>query len=98
MTDEPVPDPQLCPTVTVEQAATWLGLGRSSAYEAARRGELPVLRFGRLLRVPTAALRIMLGLDPAFPGTDAEEPAEPLSPRPRPADDPRVVPIRPGAA
>ncbi|MGD0880508.1 MAG: helix-turn-helix domain-containing protein [Acidimicrobiales bacterium] len=49
--------------MTVEQAGEFLGLGRSSAYEAARRGELPVLRFGRTLRVPTARLRVLLGID-----------------------------------
>ena len=58
----PIPDPVLCPTVSVEQAAQWVGLGRSAAYEAVRRGELPVLHFGRTLRVPTARLRQMLGL------------------------------------
>jgi excisionase family DNA binding protein len=59
-----IPDPAETPTVSVEQAGEWLGLGRSSAYEAARRGEIPTLRFGRSLRVPTARLRVLLGLDP----------------------------------
>jgi len=59
-----IPTPQERPTVTVEEAGEWLGLGRSSAYEAARRGELPTLRFGRTLRVPTARLRVLLGIDP----------------------------------
>jgi excisionase family DNA binding protein len=58
-----IPTPEEQPTVSVEEAGRWLGLGRSSAYEAARRGELPTLRFnGRTLRVPTARLRQMLGL------------------------------------
>jgi excisionase family DNA binding protein len=59
----PIPDPAICPTVSVEDAGVWLGLGRSSAYEAARRGEIPILRFGRTLRVPTARLRVLLGID-----------------------------------
>jgi excisionase family DNA binding protein len=63
----PIPDPAVCPTVSVEEAAKWVGLGRSAAYEAARRGELPVLRFGRSLRVPTALLRQMLGLKESEP-------------------------------
>ena len=50
------------PTMSVEQAGRLLGLGRSKAYEAARTGEIPVLKFGRALRVPTAALRQMLQL------------------------------------
>jgi excisionase family DNA binding protein len=37
-----------------------LGLSRNATYEAARRGEIPTIRFGRLIKVPTAALRRML--------------------------------------
>jgi excisionase family DNA binding protein len=59
-----IPSPEEQPTVTVEEAGRWCGLGRSAAYEAVRRGELPVLHFGRSLRVPTARLRVMLGIDP----------------------------------
>lgn len=40
-----------------------LGLGRSAVYDAARRGEIPTLRFGSRLVVPTAALRRMLAID-----------------------------------
>jgi excisionase family DNA binding protein len=58
--------------MTVEEAGQWLGLGRSAAYEAVRRGELPSLRFGRSLRVPTARLRVLLGLDPE---PEADSPA-----------------------
>lgn len=46
--------------MTVEEAAHALGIGRASAYEAARRGELPVLRIGRRLVVPVDALEAML--------------------------------------
>jgi hypothetical protein len=31
------------------------GLGRNGSYAAVERGEIPVIRFGRLLRVPAAA-------------------------------------------
>jgi excisionase family DNA binding protein len=62
-----IPTPEERPTVSVEEAAEWFGLGRSAAYVAVRRGELPSLRFGRSLRVPTAAARRMLGLDPETP-------------------------------
>ena len=41
-----------------------LGLSRNSAYEAVKRGEIPSLRIGSAIRVPTAALRQMLGLEP----------------------------------
>jgi len=50
--------------MTVEEAGDLLGLGRSSAYEAVRRGEIPTIRFGRLIRVPTASLRRLVGIDP----------------------------------
>jgi hypothetical protein len=66
-----IPTPEERPTVSVEEAGQWLGLGRSSAYEAARRGEIPTLRFNRTLRVPTARLRVLLGID-AEPESDAE--------------------------
>ncbi|MDP9363881.1 MAG: helix-turn-helix domain-containing protein [Chloroflexota bacterium] len=50
-------------TVTVEEAGRILGVGRGTAYEAARRGELPVLRLGRRLVVPVAALDRLLARD-----------------------------------
>jgi excisionase family DNA binding protein len=50
-------------TLSVPQAGQLLRLGRSQAYEAAARGEIPTLRFGRSLRVPKAKLRRMLGLE-----------------------------------
>lgn len=56
-TDHPV-------TMTIEDAAKLLGLSRSSAYRAARRGELPTLRFGRRLVVPTGRLLTLLGVAP----------------------------------
>jgi excisionase family DNA binding protein len=49
--------------LTVEHAGRLLGLGRSASYDAVRRGELPVLRFGRRLIVPTNAILRMLALE-----------------------------------
>lgn len=43
-------------TITIEQTAKLLGLGRTAAYDAARRGELPTRRLGRRLLVPVPAL------------------------------------------
>ena len=52
-------------TVTVEEAARTLGIGRSLAYELARRGELPgVLRLGRVFRVSVPALEKALAMEP----------------------------------
>jgi excisionase family DNA binding protein len=43
-------------TITIDQTAKLLGLGRTAAYDAARRGELPTRRLGRRLLVPVPAL------------------------------------------
>lgn len=53
---------ELPPTISVEQAAVVLGISRRSAYRAAAIGELPTLRLGRRLLVPTARLLELLGL------------------------------------
>jgi hypothetical protein len=44
-------------TLTVPEAGRrYFDLGRNASYEAARRGEIPTIRIGRLLRVPIVAL------------------------------------------
>lgn len=48
-------------TLSIEEVATLLGLGRSAAYEAARRGEIPTRRLGRRVIVPVPALLAWLG-------------------------------------
>lgn len=40
----------------VEEVAQILGIGRSTAFEMIARRELPVIRIGRLVRVPKSAL------------------------------------------
>ena len=40
-----------------------LGLSKNAAYEAARRGDIPIVRIGGSIRVLTAPLRRMLGLE-----------------------------------
>lgn len=47
-------------TYTVEEAAKLLGIGRTSAYQASRTGELPTIRVGRRLVVPVTALDRLL--------------------------------------
>jgi hypothetical protein len=42
-------------TYSIPQAGRMAGLSRNSSYAAAERGEIPTIRFGRLLRVPAAA-------------------------------------------
>lgn len=67
-------DPEV---LTVPEAALKLRISRGSAYEAARRGELPVVRIGRRLLVPKAALERMLaeagnkGMQPKGPQSGA---------------------------
>ena len=53
----------LPPTLTVEQTSELLGISRYAAYRAAATGELPVLRLGRRLLVPTPRLLAMLGVE-----------------------------------
>ena len=50
-------------TISVEDAAKLLGVSRGLAYEAARRGELPTIRLGRRLLVPTAQLLELVGAE-----------------------------------
>ena len=50
-------------TLTIEEAAQRLGIGRRLAYDAARRGELPVIRIGRRILVPVMALDAMLAVE-----------------------------------
>jgi len=48
-------------TLTVPEAGrVYFDLGRNASYEAARRGDIPTIRIGRLLRVPVVALERML--------------------------------------
>jgi excisionase family DNA binding protein len=58
-------------TITVDEAAAKLGIGRSAAYEAVRRGEIPHLRFGRRIQIPVARLAELLGVDPASMTSDS---------------------------
>ncbi len=48
-------------TLSVEEAGDVLGLSRASSYGAVSRGEIPTIRIGRRLLVPTARLRTLLG-------------------------------------
>jgi hypothetical protein len=38
----------------------YFGLGKNGSYDAVKRGEIPVIKIGRLLRVPVVALERML--------------------------------------
>ena len=45
---------------TIPEAGQLLGLSRSSAYDAARRGDIPTLRIGRRVLVPRERLEQLL--------------------------------------
>jgi hypothetical protein len=48
-------------TISVPEAGKrYFGLSRNGSYDAAARGDLPVIRIGRLLRCPVRALEAML--------------------------------------
>ena len=49
------------PVLTIEEAGALLRIARGSAYEAARRGDIPTIKIGRRLLVPRARLLAMLG-------------------------------------
>ena len=47
-------------TLSVPEAGRELGIGRNQAYEAVRRGEIPVIKIGKRLIVPRAAFERLL--------------------------------------
>ncbi len=47
-------------TMTVEEAARTLGIGRNAAYQAAKTGEIPTIRIGKRILVPRVKLELML--------------------------------------
>ena len=60
-----IPDPASRPVVSAEEAFAELGIDRTTGYRAIRDGTFPleVIRVGRLIRVPTTALRELLGFN-----------------------------------
>ncbi len=56
-----------CGTMTIVEAGKRLGIGRSGAYEAAHRGEIPTIKIGRRLLVPVVALNRLLNGDQQNP-------------------------------
>lgn len=51
------------PTASVQDAARVLNIGRNNAYDSVRRGEIPVIEFGKRKLVPTAWLRRVLQIN-----------------------------------
>ncbi|MDO8671921.1 MAG: helix-turn-helix domain-containing protein [Dehalococcoidia bacterium] len=55
-------------TLTVDEAAKLLGIGRQLAYDRVKTGEIPAIKMGRRLLVPRRALEKLLD-GPQRPGT-----------------------------
>ena len=47
-------------TLSVEEAAKLLGIGRNLCYDRVKTGEIPVIKIGRRLLVPRSALEKLL--------------------------------------
>jgi excisionase family DNA binding protein len=63
------------PTIPVNVAAEMLGISRASAFRAVHRGQLPSIRLGRRIVIPTAELRVLLRVHAA---EDSPDPVIPL--------------------
>lgn len=50
--------------IDVPNAAQLLGVSRTAAYEAARKGDIPSLRVGRRILIPVERLKALLGVGP----------------------------------
>lgn len=58
----PIPLASERPFLDVRETAKVMGKSEDATYRAIARGDIPSIRVGRTLRVPTAALRRMAGL------------------------------------
>jgi excisionase family DNA binding protein len=71
------------PSVDLMTAAAVLGIGRTKAYDLAKRGEfpVPVIRIGDSYRIPTAALLTLLGISETTQTPDAATTPRPVAAR-----------------
>ena len=69
-----LPDAREVPLVSADVAFAALGVDRSTGYRAIREGTfpLPIVRIGRVIRIPTIELRRLLGLE-AESSAEAED-------------------------
>ena len=84
--------------LTVEEAARILRIGRTAAYEQTRRFEdtngeegIPVIRLGRLMRVPRAALERWQGGPLSNPHREPSPPSEKPQRRRSRRSEPRLA-------
>ena len=93
--------------LTVEQAAAVIGIGRTCAYQLARRaadlgeGTFPAVRFGKQLRVPRRKLEDLTGGPITIPALtdhtnpDSTTPHEQHAPTPATDHPPRATTVTP---
>lgn len=61
-TNRKLPNPVDEPTVNVLRAAAILGVSTRATYAAIERGEIPTIRVGRVIKIPTAKFLRHFGL------------------------------------
>lgn len=88
MNTRALPDPATEPTLIPNRVALILGVSRTAVYDAIGRGEIPSLRVGRSVRVPTR-----LFLATFFPAELAAESDK--TPNPNPSDQGKRSPASP---
>lgn len=66
-------------TLTVSETARLCRISRGAAYEAVRTGEIPSIRIGRRILVPTALLMRLLGAETEGGPVTAGPPSSPSS-------------------
>lgn len=52
---------EISPILTVPEVATFLGIGRSRAYELVRSGQIEAVKIGRQFKIPRHALLKFIG-------------------------------------
>lgn len=71
---------------SVEEAGAKLGLSRASAYKAARSGDIPTIRIGRLLKVPKGVFDKLIGVQQQSAVEALHQHKEAIKPEQAPAD------------
>lgn len=73
-----LPDAAARPLLTVDELVELVPtLGRTAAYEAVKRGEIPSISYGRKVFIVTARLRQQWGLDPSPDSSEAGSTTDP---------------------
>lgn len=96
MTTWGIPEDRL--TLRIPEAAKILGIGRDTAYRAAKEGTLPTLRLGHRIVVPVPQLLALLGADQTPTHSEGEPASSPLAALVRHEEQDNHDTTSPGAA